>query len=171
MKQYRTIIMITLTALAFCVGCAVQPQLSPLQKREITTKLFDSGYENTYRSILTVLQDQGYIIKNTDMNTGLINANIDREAAGGEQFAQALLLGYVANKGSEIDASFMVNKISNTNTEVRINLQESKYGQTSQWSSSGKQSVKQILDPGIYNQLFNEIRTEIKRREAMDGGS
>ena len=169
MKQYKTIALITIVVMMFFVGCAVQPKLSPLQKRQITTKLFDTGYETTYRSILTVLQDQGYIIKNTDMNTGLINATIDREAGTGSQVAQAVLLGYVANKGSEMDVSIMVNKMSDIKTEVRINIQEAKYGQTSQWSSSGKQNVKQILDPGIYNQIFNEIQTEIKRREAING--
>lgn len=169
MKKYRTTAIITIAVMMFFVGCAVQPQLSPAQKRQITTRLFDTGYETAYRSILTVLQDQGYIIKNTDMNTGLINATIDREAGTGSQVAQAVLLGYVADKGSEMDASFMVNKISDTKTEVRLNIQEAKYGQTSAWSGSGKQNVKQILDPGIYNQIFNEIQTEIKRREAMNG--
>jgi len=93
MKSYSTTAITTILGFMFFVGCAVQPQLSPLQKRQITTRLFDAGYENTYRSILTVLQDQGYIIKNTDMNTGLINATIDREAGKGSQVTQALIHG------------------------------------------------------------------------------
>ena len=169
MKQYKTVAIIAIALMMFIAGCAVQPQLSPMQKRQITTRVFDGEYETTYRSILTVLQDQGYIIKNTDMNSGLINATIDREVGAGSAVTQALLLGYVVDKGSEMEASFMVNKISDTKTEVRLNIQEAKYGQTSQWSGSGKQSVKQILDPGIFNQLFSEIQTEIKRREAMNG--
>jgi|TARA_Y100000294_G_C8548697_1_gene334304 hypothetical protein len=167
MNRYKTVAVLTLSAMMLFVGCAVQPQLSPAQKRQITTRLFEAGYENTYRSILTVLQDQGYIIKNTDMNTGLVNATIDREAGTGSQVAQAVLLGYVADKGSEMDASFMVNKINESKTEVRINIQEANYGQSNIYSSASKQSVKQILDPGIYNSLFNEIQTEVKRREAM----
>lgn len=169
MKVNSKAILVITAMFIFMVGCAVQPQLSPMQKRQITTRLFEGGYEMTYRSVLTVLQDQGYIIKNTDMKTGLINATIDREAGTGSQVTQLLLLGYVADKGSELDASFMVNKISDTKTEVRLNIQEAKYGQVSKWSGSSKQSVKQILDPEIYNKLFNEIRTEIKRREAMEG--
>lgn len=169
MKVNSQAILVITAMFIFMVGCAVQPQLSPMQKRQITTRLFESGYETTYRAILTVLQDQGYIIKNTDMKAGLINASVDREAGTGSQFAQAVLLGYVVDKGSEIDASFMVNKISDNKTEVRLNMQEAQYGQSSKWSSSGKQSVRQILDPNIYNQLFNEIQTEIKRREAMEG--
>ncbi|MEE9168106.1 MAG: hypothetical protein V3U24_11695, partial [Candidatus Neomarinimicrobiota bacterium] len=150
-------------------GCAVQPKLSPMQKREITTRIIDGGYESVYRAILTVIQDQGYIIKNTDMNTGLINATIDRQVTTGSQVAQAVFLGYVADKGSELDASFMVNTISDLKTEVRLNIQEAQYGQTSKWSGSGKQTVKQIYDVEIYNSLFNDIQTEVKRREAIKG--
>lgn len=149
-------------------NCTTVPQLTPMQKREITTRLLNSNYDNTFRATLSVLQDQGYIIKNTDMTTGLINAVIDRQSTGGSQFAQALLLGYVADKGSEIDASFMINSISDTQTEIRLNLQESKYGQTSSWSSSSKTNVKQILDPEIFSNLFNAIQFEVSRREAIN---
>lgn len=169
MESKRKSLLSMVAVMLVILGCAAQVQLSPMQKRQITSRLFESHFETTYRAVLTVLQDQGYIIKNTDMDTGLINATIDREAGMGSQFVQSLLMGYVADKGSELDASFMVNKINDTRTEVRVNIQESKYGQDSKWSSSGKQSVKQILDPDIYNQLFNEIQTEIKRREAMEG--
>lgn len=158
---------VIIATMIFMAGCAVQPQLSPMQKRQITTRLFESGYENTFRSILTVLQDQGYIIKNTDMNTGLIHATVDRATATGSQVAQALFLGYVADKGSKLDVGLMVNKISDTKTEVRLNIQEAKYGQASAWTGSSQQSVKQILDPETYNQLFNQIRTEIQRRKAI----
>jgi hypothetical protein len=161
-------IIIILAIITFFVGCTTAPQLTPWQKREITTRLMNSDYDNTYRATLTVLQDQGYIIKNTDMTTGLINATIDRETAGGSQVIQAIFIGYVSDKGSEIDASFMINAISDTQTEVRLNLQEAKYGQSSKWSGTGKTNVKQILDPEIFSNLFNAIQVEIKRREAMN---
>jgi len=60
------------------IACTPEPQLSPMQVRQITTKLFDSDYETVYRACLTVLQDQGYIIKNTDMDSGLIVASITK---------------------------------------------------------------------------------------------
>ena len=81
-----------IVVLVIVLGCAVQPQLSPAQKRQITSKVYEAEYETTFRAVLTVIQDQGYIIKNTDMNTGLINATIDREEEMGSQVAQALIL-------------------------------------------------------------------------------
>lgn len=168
-KKHKVIILL-LFIIFLLSGCATAPKLSPMQKRAITTRIIEGGYDNIFRSILTVLQDQGYIIKNTDMNTGLITSTIDRETAFGSQFAQALFFGYVADKGSEIDVSVMVNKVNESKSEVRINMQEAKYGQSSKWSGSSKQNVKQILDTEIYNSLFNEIQIEVKRREALEQG-
>jgi len=151
------------------ISCAsTEEKLSPIQKRQITTETFESDYDNVYKATLTVLQDQGYIIQNTDMQSGLIVGLVDRESSGGSQFMEALFLGYVADKGSKLQASCMVNEISEGTVELRINIQEAKYGQTSAFSSDVTQDVKRIYDEEIYNRLFNEIRLEIKRREAKE---
>jgi hypothetical protein len=139
-----------------------------MQIRQITTKMMTGSYENVYRACLTVFQDQGYIIKQTDMDAGLIVANVDRSTSGGSQLAQALFFGYVADKGSEVEVSCMVNKLSETNSEVRINIQEVRYGQSSVWSGTGKQKSKTIYDTKLYNNLFNQIQVEVKRREAIN---
>ena len=152
----------------FLWGCEVTPKLSPLQKRQITTRMFDCSYENAYRATLTVLQDQGYVIKNTDMDSGLIVGTVDRSASGSSKFWQALAFGYVPDKGTVVEASCMVNKLSEKSSEVRINIQEVKYGQSSVFSGTGKQGSKQIYQHEMYRNLFNEILVEIKRREALE---
>ena len=134
--MYRiTIIILVLFAIIF-VGCAVGPKLSPMQMRQITTKLINGAYEDTYRSALTVLQDQGYILKNTDMESGLIVAQVPRATSGGSQFVQAIFSGYESAKGTDIEVRCVVNKLSNTNTEIRVNIQETKYGQSSIWCTT-----------------------------------
>jgi len=151
------------------IRCVPEPELAPMQKRQLTTKLFECSYENTYRAALTVLQDQGYIIKNTDMASGLILASVDRETPTGDQIAQYLLVGFEWSKGTEIEVSCVVNKLSNTSSEIRINIQEVKYGQSSWLSGTSKQSSKQIYEPRLYQNIFNQITLEIKRREAING--
>jgi hypothetical protein len=160
--------------IAFCsififtfIGCEVQPKLSPMQIREITTKMFDCDYENVYRATITVLQDQGYVIKNTDMNSGLILASVDRKAKTGNQVLEALFLGFIANKGTEIEVSCIVNKLSDSATEIRPNIQEVKYGQSSIFSGTSKQDSKQIYDPEVYKSIFDQISVEIERRKAI----
>jgi len=169
--MYRiTIILLVLFAIIF-VGCAAGPKLSPIQIRQITTKLINGAYEETYRSALTVLQDQGYILKNTDMESGLIIAQVDRATSGGSQFVQALFSRYVSDIGTNIEVSCVVNKLSNTHTEIRINIQETKYGQSSICSGTSKQKVKQIYDSELYRNLFFEMELEVKRRQAINGMS
>ena len=78
-------------------------------------------------------------------------------------------MGYAWNKGTEIEVSCIVNKLSNISSEIRINIQEVKYGESSWLSGTSKQSSKQIYVPNLYQNLFNQITLEIKRREAIDG--
>lgn len=158
-KLYVVTIIFTLTVF---IGCQTGPQLSPMQRRQITTRLIEGEYENTYRATLTVLQDQGYVIKNTDMNSGLIVATVDRETSKTSQFFQALLTKKVYNKGTLIEISVMVNKISKLQTEARMNIQETTYS-----AYGGKRKIKQIWDLNIYKKMFDEIVVEVKRREAI----
>ncbi len=144
-------------------GCATAPKLSPMQIRSMTTKAVEGSYDTVFRATLTVLQDQGYIIKNTDMNSGLIVANVDRESPMGSQILQAAFYGSVYNKGTLIEVSAMINKNSETSSDIRLNIQETTY---SQWG--GKQNIRQIYEPEVYNNLFNEIVVEAQRRQAIN---
>jgi len=148
-------------------SCTPAPKLSPMQIRQITTRMYETDYETCYRATLTILQDQGYVIKDTDMETGHILARVDRQTKGGSQFMQALFLGFVSDKGSEYELSAMVDKLSETATEIRVNIEKVKYGQSSKFSGTGKQSSKRIYDAKLFQDLFNDIGVEIKRREAM----
>ena len=166
--KYRYIFCLFLFSIIIS-SCAPTPQLSPMQKRHITTKLFESTYENVYRAALTVLQDQGYIIKETDMDSGLILAAVDRKTAGGDQFLQALFLGHIPDKGTTVEVSCIVNKINKLSSEIRLNIQEVKYGESSNFSGTSQQDSKQIWIPQVYESIFNDIRIEIARREAIEG--
>lgn len=122
----------------------------------------EGSYENIYRACLTTLQDNGYIIKNTDMNSGLITATVDRETSHASQVMQVLLARVIWDKGTLVEVSVMVNKINDNASDVRINIQETRYNQF-----GAKKHIKQIYDEELYYKLFNTIFTEVKRREAM----
>jgi sRNA-binding regulator protein Hfq len=161
-------ILLLVVIVAF-IQCVPSPQFSPMQKRQVTTRLFECSFENAYRATLSILQDQGYIIKNTDMDSGLILASVDRNTSTASQIAQNLLVGYAWSKGTEIEVSCVVNKLSSMSSEIRINIQEVKYGESSWLSGTSKKSSKQIYEPSLYQNLFNQITLEIKRREAING--
>jgi len=165
--SYLVFASVLIFSLLILVSCAPTPKLSPMQIRQVTTRMYETDYETCYRATLTVLQDQGYIIKDTDMESGHILARVDRQTKGGSQFAQALLFGYVSDKGTEYELSAMVDKLSETATEIRINIEKVKYGQSSVFSGTSKQSSKRIYDAKLFQDLFNDIGIEIKRREAI----
>jgi len=159
------LVLLSILLISACSTSKVK--LSPMQIRQITTRLIESDYENVYRASLTVIQDQGYVIKNTDMDSGLIVASVDRKTKAGSQIAQALFLGYVPSKGKEFELSCMVNKLSEKSTEIRLNIHETEYGESSWLSGTSKQDSKQIYDQKLFADLFNEIEIEVKRREAI----
>lgn len=144
-----------------CSCATTKPALSPMQKRQISTRIVESNYENAYRASLTILQDQGYVIKNTDMASGLIVASIDREASKSTQAWESFWIGVYANKGTFIEVTVIVNKINEKSQELRMNIQETMYNQL-----GAKTNIRQIEDAKVYETLFNQIEVETKRREA-----
>lgn len=141
-------------------GCASSSaNLSPMQKRQITTHQIEGSYENVYRAAMTVLQDQGYVVKNTDMASGLIVANVDRETSESSQFWRALWI----DKGTFIEATITVGTINDSLQEIRISLQLTRYNRY----DGGKTDIKQLVNPAVYQELANQITVETKRREAL----
>lgn len=143
-------------------GCiSTEPAISPMQKRQITTRLIYGSYDNIFASVITIFQDNEYIIKNTDKSTGLITAEVSRDSG----FFNKLFVGrdhyYIS--GTRVDVNAMVNKISSSNCEVRIRIQESTFN-----NAGGVTNVNQVYDEAIYSGFFNSIQTEVKRREAMN---
>lgn len=165
----KKISVLSLLACAFFIsGCATTtPKISPMQMRAFTTRNFDGDYENVFRATMTVLQDQGYIIKNTDMNSGLIVAEIDREASKSSQFWQTVFSqnGYIPNKGTLIQVSATIGKLNAAQSELRVIIQEVTYG-----SFNSKTNIKTIEDPKVYDALLNDVLIEVKRREAINKG-
>ena len=76
--------------LAF-TACQTVPKLSPQQRRQLQTRAFkDVGYNNVFRAFKTVLQDEGYIIKNQDMKGGLIVAHLQQTSSAFGAFTAGL---------------------------------------------------------------------------------
>ncbi len=138
------------------------PEKSAMQKRQITTKLVNGNYDNIFASVITVLQDNEYIIKNTDKSTGLITAEVNRDAGMFTKLLSNSNSG-VYTSGTKVEINVMVNKINADDSEVRMRIQECTYN-----NAGGITSSNQIYDEKIYSNFFNNIQTEVKRREALN---
>ena len=163
--RFPTVGNILLIAISFVVGCAPTGP-STMQKRVIESHLLQGSYRNVYKASMTVFQDEGYQIKNSDMESGLLVCSKDKELDAGSQIAGAILFGSYASKGSVFEVSSTFDEVDSLHTNVRVNIQQVKYDM-----SGRKQSSKDVVNQPVIQRLLEAIQTEVKRREAISGTS
>lgn len=98
------------------VGCAAmmgEQPMTPQEAKQLTTRTYDTTYDNLFQSVITALQESSYIVTQTDKGSGLINANYEAKAG---VFSKALI-GDVSGR-TEVSAS--IRKISDNQQELRL---------------------------------------------------
>ncbi len=142
-------------------ACATVPELSPAQRRALQMRTFEhTSYENVFRAFKTVLQDSGYVIKNQDMNGGLIVAQIQKTDSSGAFFA-AFGGNQNYRTGQAFEVSVNLEKVNATTIETRVIIQ------TVESYSMGGQQGHEILDDKMYKSIYDSVRTEVERRKAQ----
>jgi hypothetical protein len=160
----RVVIPLTLFLLSFAfLGCA-PTKPSVMEKRAIESHVVDGSYRNVYKSCMTVLQDEGYQIKQSDMESGLLVGAKDKEVDTGEQVVGALFFGGAAKKGSVYEITTTFDEIDSAHTNIRINIQSVSYDMAGR-----KKSARDIVDQPMIQGFLQSVQTEVKRREALIG--
>ena len=142
-------------------GCVTTPQLSPQQRRSLQVRNFESTYNHVFRAFKTVLQDEGYIIKNQDMQGGLIVAHNSKPTGGGMAVLAALGGNENYHTGTTYEVSVNLEAIRKKYTESRVIIQ--KVASYSQGGSRGRE----IIDPALYRNIYAKVIVEIERRKAQ----
>lgn len=164
MKKIILLVVILLVSLVGCTMTEPVAELSTMQIREMTIKEIDGEYKDVFKAVMTVLQDQEYIVENTDYNSGLVIAQKEVTTKNGGGLSEFFRLGFVHNRGAFIKASITANEVTKNITRVRISLQE-KYIARAAYGTTDEQ-VKNIQEKQVYDTLFNQIRTEVERIKA-----
>lgn len=160
----KLVLSVLLAGLAFS-GCVVKPQMSPQQRRALQKRSYDYSMKNVFNAFKTVLQDEGYIIRNQDYAGGMILAEKQRAANNGGAAFLSILAGgrssgdYTTSEGYTVSVS--LEGINKSTTETRMTLEKVSR------SSRGGQSGGELLDPVIYKSLYQKIDVELKRRAAQ----
>lgn len=143
-------------------GCATTPQISPQQRRAMQVKHFkDTDYNNVFRAFKTVLQDEGYIIKNQDMKGGLIVAHSSKSAGAGHAVLAVLAGTQNYQTGVTFEVSVNLEEIRKNYTESRVIIQE-----MASYSMGGSKG-KEILSPELYRNIYSKVFVEVERRKAQ----
>lgn len=163
----RIISVFAITFLLLLSSCGTKMiTKSPQEVKAMTTKQFDSGKDIVFKSVISLLQSESYLIEDANNQTGLIRASkrIENKNAA----LQRVLLG-VSDDANTSKASFYIEDINPELTEVKITLYEGNESTTnSSWGIQNKEfNEKMIYEPEIYNNWFNNLRAEIERRKAL----
>ncbi|WP_338964951.1 hypothetical protein [Fusobacterium nucleatum] len=149
------------------IGCSNStPQLSQMQIREMTTKEIQANFKTTFKATMSVLQDQDYIIENTDFNSGLIVAEkeVNKETTAGDVL-MTIFVDPRHNRNGKVKVSATVASVSDNVTKLRINIQEKNIRRGT--FGSVDETITNIQDKRVYEVLFNQISTEVERMKAM----
>ncbi len=157
MKNLALILMAAL----FVTSCQTTPKLTAHQRRALQVRTFDHDLNTVFKAFKTILLDEGYIIKNQDMNGGMILAQKETDAmSGGMKFLNVFSgsNNYVTGRGYEVSVNF--DNIGKNTTETRLTLQ------TTTKTNIGGSSGKEIVQPQIYKSLYDKVTVEVGRRKA-----
>lgn len=146
------------------IGCTTveTPNISEAQYREYTTREINSDYKTVFKSTLSVLQDQRYIIQSSDFNGGLISAEkeMDKNATFGD-FLAILFVDRNFKRRGNMKISVVLTEKTSTKTKVRVTLQE-KYIEHDSLGDSVNNIVN-IQNKEVYDAIFDKINMEIDR--------
>ena len=162
-------ILIIIKASYLLVGCTTVPKLSPQQRRALQVRHFENSYNNVFRSFKTVLQDEGYIIKNQDMEGGLIVAQASKQVSRGFwNYAAAFTSGLSGRQsndyrtGTSFEVSVNLEEVRKNYVQSRVIIQ-----QVDSYNRGGLRG-QEVVSPEMYKNIYSKVRTEIARREVQN---
>lgn len=137
--------------LTACGSTVQKPQLTPLEIKSIQSKTFETPYDTAYKAVISVLQDLGYTIKNTDYGSGVITADSITTSK-----TDWFWTGNTYGKNTRITVSVISVK---NKSQIRLNIIEVDY-RSSAYGANSRNELR-ILDPKIYQNAFTKIENTI----------
>jgi len=158
----KIIIIIACLGLASCTASSSKkPILSGLELQQLQTREFEAPYEMTFKSVMSVLQDAGYILENADLGTGFITG----KAPSNTKLTYNIWTGF-RNKNHTTKISSTIEKIGQDFSKVRLNFVAIDDSSLSAFGPSRVDTP--IEDPEIYENVFEKISETIFIRMATE---
>jgi hypothetical protein len=154
MKEINKTFLLTLTIMV--ASCSTREQPTSLQLQAFQRKEFPTSKTVAFGSVVSVLQDMGYIISSADKETGLITAGSPTKT-----------VVFFGSHMSNTKANAFVESFGAKRTAIRLTFVESKEGSSGYGMKS--KSDKPIYDPIVYQNAFEKIGQAIFVREKALG--
>lgn len=138
-------------------GCGGAPKMTSLQLKSLQEREFESNKKTVFACTVSVLQDLGYLIRTVDYQGGLITAESPLETS------RNYLTWNRSVKRTGVSA--FVDEFPKKTT-VRLNFVTNDVSE--HWFSKDTTEETVILDPVVYNEIFDKIGESIFLREGMN---
>lgn len=128
------------------------PPKSQMEIRELQTRMYEiQDTKMVMKTILNVLQDDGFIVKEANAELGFLTAAKEIDVETKEAVFWGTFLGGTWEKGAIVEATSNVSEFGKQ-TRIRINFQKKVY------DSVGKViKAQQIEDPKFYQEFFAKV--------------
>jgi len=155
-RTYKlTSLFIIILFISACATAPPSPQKSQLQIREIQTKVFEvNDQKMVMKAMINVLQDDGYIVENANVDLGLITASKETDVESGwSKFFAQLDEGNHArwSKIMIVESSSNISQVGDR-VKVRMNFRGKVLD-----NQAGIIDVYQIDDEQFYKDFFIKV--------------
>lgn len=148
---------LVLTSSLFLTSCGrPAPEMTQLQVRTIQTRTYPvEDVKMVMKAMMNVLQDEGFVIKNANLDLGLLSAEkfVDTQSQNMVYRALCAMSGPDGRweKHMVIEASANVSEFGDR-TRVRVNFQEKRFDNV-----GNIRCVEEILDEAYYQMFFSNV--------------
>ena len=132
-------IVVLLTLTLFICGCATT--MSNLQRRSIESKELKGRFDEAFKATLQVFQDHGYIIKNSDYQSGVIQGETGKKLG-----FWGIMTNYEITATLEQFGENIVKERLSLIQKVKVELNE---------------DSKMVDDPELFQKLYDNIQKEM----------
>ena len=149
----RFVLLLGVLAAAACA--TAKPEKTQLELREFQSRSFDTtDAKLVMKAVMNVLQDDGYIVRNANLDLGLLNATKELDVSkGGSKFLAILLWGSSArwNSNAIVECSATIGEFGEQ-TRVRVNFQSKTLD-----NAGAVKEVKDVDDEAFYREFFGKV--------------
>jgi hypothetical protein len=148
------------------VGCQTTApiQKTSLEIQAVQAKMFEADKNTTFKSVVSVFQDLGFVVQTASLETGIITAiSPTKQDTSGGAVLNAVFSGIRTEGRTVVTAT--VEDFKKDQTRVRLNFVDKMFRS----ARSGQQATdeKVIEDPKVYANAFEKISEAIFIRKAQ----
>lgn len=159
-----SLLLVIISILNSCVPSKLA--MTPNEIKLMTTKQFDNNYEIVFKSAMSLLQSEQFIIEYTDMSTGLIRASkrIQNKNADLNRFLWGATKDAATAKGV-----ILIDKVNDGVTVVKLTIYQGvESSSNGAWGNVNHNTKEEMVtDPAMYNNWFVSLSAEIEGRKML----